>query len=102
MGATLPAWLTAKVDQRMALVDQYVTPATLMLSGQLPLIVTPLAELDEHATEEARAQWERTCDCCGKHCPDPEKFFTGQVQRTTHGGVLVVMFFGVCQEHAHA
>lgn len=99
MAETLPAWLSAKVDQRLALIDQHAAPAA--LAHQFPLILTPLAEPDEHATAADRAKWERTCDCCSKHCPWPVKFYTGHVQRELPSGVLVVMTYGVCEEHAH-
>lgn len=94
---TLPAWLQAKIDQRMALVADAVP------SADWPVIVTPLTEADENATPLQRQQWDRTCDACGKHCPYPrEDFYTGHVQRTREDGVLVLMFYGVCKEHAHA
>lgn len=102
MSGKLPAWLSAKVDQRMALVDQHVTPAALTMSGKLPLILTPLTEPSPLASDTVLSQWDRTCDCCGRFCPDEVDFYTGQVQRTTKGGVLVIMFFGVCEKHAHA
>ena len=93
---TLPAWLQAKVDQRMALVAEAVPAA------DWPVIVTPLSEAPEDATPEQRRRWDRTCDCCGRYCPYPrEDFYTGQLQRTRPDGVLVLMFFGVCKEHNH-
>jgi len=101
MTTGLPAWLTSKIDQRMALIDERVTPVSIS-RGPVPLIVTPLTEPGENATPLQMERWERTCDACGKYCPYPkEDFFNGQVQRTTKTGMLVIIFFGVCKEHSH-
>lgn len=99
MAGGLPAWLAAKVDQRMALVNEHVKiPA----NAGVPLVVTPLTEVPDDAPARLRKQWDRTCDACGKYCPYPrEDFYTGHVQRRADAGVLVVIFYGVCKEHAH-
>lgn len=94
MSTPLPAWLTSLVDQRMALIDQAiaVSPA--------PLIVTPLQEPPEGATDQEYERWDRSCDCCGKDCLH-ENFYTGQVMRTAQCGAQVIITYGVCQEHSH-
>jgi hypothetical protein len=97
MTAQLPAWLDAKVDQRLAMVDQAMP--VVGLAGP-SLIVTPLAEPPEGATRRDYDRWERTCDCCGKYCPYPkENFYTGHVQRTSKAGLPVIISFGICEEH---
>lgn len=83
----------------MALVEEAAIPAALRF-GQVPLIVTPLTEPPEGASQRQYLQWDRTCDCCGKHCAYPKhNFYTGQVQRTSKAGVLVIISFGICEEH---
>lgn len=81
----------------MALVEEHVTSAAVGLP--LPLIVTPLTEPPEGASPKQYDKWDRTCDCCGRHCPWPRDFYTGHVQRNTKTGLLVIISFGVCKEH---
>lgn len=99
MSGKTPPWLTALVDQRLALVEESGVPAAASALGKIPLIVTPLTEPPPNATHVQHSRWDRTCDGCGEYCPYPKDFYTGQVQRTTSTGILVVMFFGVCKEH---
>lgn len=85
----------------MALIEEAAVPAHAQaLNTQL--IVTPLTEAPEGASDAERSRWDRTCDCCGKWCRYPrDNFYPGQVQRTARNGQLVIMFFGVCEEHRH-
>lgn len=94
----LPAWLTSKVDQRLQLLEHRA--AADIASVQPTLVLTPLTEPPAGASPVEYDRWDRTCDCCGKHCPHPVDFYTGQVQRQLKSGVLVIMTFGVCKEHS--
>jgi hypothetical protein len=88
-----PAWLTAKVDQRLAFMLQE-------MGGKLPnigqnVVLTLLTEYGEGATQEEKDRWERTCDNCGLFCPGATTFYTGQVARY-HMGKRVEFTFGSC------
>lgn len=84
-----PSWLTAKVDQRLALMEDHIP----MESVGDALIVSMLTEPPPNATPEQMEVWERSCDNCGKHCPGD--FYTGHVSRTLHGKPVRITF-GVC------
>jgi hypothetical protein len=91
----IPAWLTAKVDQRLALMEE--------MAGELPslandktLIMTPLTEPREGATQAEFEIWNRTCDNCGKDCTGLD-FYTGHMVRLWKGAKLMFTF-GVCTE----
>lgn len=90
----LPAWLTAKVDQRLAMFEQ-------VLGGQLEqlhIVMAPLSEPDEDASPEEFEQWDRTCDNCGRYCKEPLEFYTGGVVRYLKDGQPVHLTFGVCKD----
>lgn len=82
-----PAWLKAAIDKRVAPFSEIPGLA------HWPLVLTTLTEPDEDASEEERARWERTCDRCGKHCPNV--FYTGTATRIVQG-VDVIVTFGMC------
>lgn len=87
-----PPWLTAAVDQRLALL------ADAIRASDIGLVMTSLTEPPETATPEERASWDRRCDRCGKDCTHTS-FFTGHVQRELDG-VQVIFVFGVCAQHS--
>ncbi len=89
-----PAWVTARVDQLIAKVrhvlgEDVTFPQT--------LVMTPLTEPDENSSPAEWEVWERTCDNCGKHCPHPEKFYSGHVVRHVFGTQMLITF-GVCSD----
>lgn len=88
-----PAWFISRVDQRVALVQDVV-------GGKWPfptVVLTPLTEPPESATQEQRLRWERTCDNCGTHCPQGTAFYTGHVSRELPDKRQVIITFGVCK-----
>jgi hypothetical protein len=91
-----PAWLLAKVDQRLTLMREKVgEPEVFKKLGAPDLILTPLSEPLTEPTPEQLERWDRTCDNCGKYCP--HDLWTGSVSRDW-GGLQVVMTFGVCPD----
>ena len=111
-----PAWLTAKVDQRLALMEEAIGDVVdesvemfHALTGFKPsadvdmiakmmqgnIMMTPLSEPDEGSSVEEIRRWERSCDNCETFVPDGELFFTGQLVREFHGQ-QVILVFGVC------
>jgi hypothetical protein len=95
---TFPAWLIAKIDQRLALLDETKLPQSLQSDvwnqAAVTAIVMALEEPDEDATPEQRAAWERQCDNCGTDCSTTD-FYTGHIQKVK-GTVTVLITFGVC------
>jgi len=87
-----PAWLAAKVDQRLALMEEHMGDVS-----KLPthFVMTPLTEPEENASKEEFDHWERTCDNCGVYCPWPTDFYTGTTVRM-RGETQVIFTFGVC------
>lgn len=91
-----PAWLIAKVDQRLAQMSQAMdTPEGRFALSLTDIVLTPLAEPPEGATPLEFERWDKTCDNCGKHCPT--SLYTGHVMRL-HLGTRVNLTFGVCPE----
>ena len=87
-----PPWLAAKIDQRMALLEQAVGNKTLDVS----LVMTPLTEPREGASDAEHQRWDRSCDNCGRYCPPAADFYTGHVVRFLSNGTRVYISFGVC------
>lgn len=86
-----PAWLTALIDQRMALVEDKV-------AGKVDadyLITTPLVEYGPD-TRPGFDRWDKTCDNPGCHRYCPTTLFSGHIVRNLKQGNQVVMIFGVC------
>jgi hypothetical protein len=79
-----PPWLTAKVDQLLALAKQELTEEAFGFD----LIMLPL-------TEGHGPRWERTCDNCGVFVPDDQSFYSGTVSRKINDTQLVIAF-GIC------
>lgn len=92
-----PAWLTAKVDARLAEIKE--AGGFLISAEQQPIIMTFLDEGDPDMTEEEQERWERTCDNCGRYCPTVGgmAFYTGHVLRFVEDR-QVLMAYGVCDD----
>ena len=94
-----PSWLTAKVDQRLALMVTTIsafgdpTPAL----DKYTIMMTLLTEPPEGSTPGDIAKWERTCDNCGRYCSDDEAFFTGTTVRE-RWGTQILFTFGSCSK----
>jgi len=86
-----PAWLTAAVDQRLALMVETIGEAVQFIDHEV--IVTPLTEPREGASDAEMKHWDFSCDNCGRYCPT--RLLVGQVTRELHG--KPVMFtYGAC------
>lgn len=93
-----PAWLSAAVDQLLARMQSEVPPAAF---AGYNVVMTPLTEPPEGASDAVIERYERTCDNCGAYCPDTVPFYTGAVRRTL-GSTPVEVTFGACERCAHA
>lgn len=91
-----PAWLTSLIDQRVALVEDKIGDIVLDTN----IIMTPLTEPPEGASERALKRWDRSCDNpgCHRYCSDPQPFFTLHVVRTLRHGTKVYMTAGLCAD----
>lgn len=88
-----PAWLTAKVDQKIQLVKEPMLAAA--RANNAGIVMTFLDEGRAEMTDEERERWERTCDRCQTYVPDEGEFWTGHVVREVEGQ-QVMMAFGLC------
>lgn len=95
-----PAWLTAKVDQRLAfMAEQFGAVGSTdemieaFFKAQPTTLMTPLTEPPENAGQEQFEIWDKSCDNCGKWCPNT--LSTGHTSRTKWGTQIIFMF-GVC------
>ena len=89
-----PPWLTAMIDQRMALMEQELGPAVDGLQSY-GVVLTLLTEPPEGSSHAVAERWERSCDRCGLYCPDDAEFYTGHATREL-GGAKVMVAFGMC------
>lgn len=87
-----PAWLTAVVDQRLALMKDTIGVDTVVRDGRT-VMMTPLTEPPEGASQDEQDAWEFTCDNCGRYCP--ESMWMAHTERSAFG-VQVLFMFGVC------
>ena len=86
-------WLQAKVDQRLALMKTMLgTTGTVKMMGPT-VVMSPLTEPPENATNAEFEKWDTSCDNCGRH--DPIGFQCGHVQRQWEG-LNVLITVGVC------
>lgn len=90
-----PSWLTARADQRLALMlekagDNFPHGA---------LVTTPLTEPEPGGDFE---RWDRSCDNCGKYVAEGELLWTGSVFRVTPKGSQVIINFGACADCKNA
>lgn len=95
-----PPWLTALVDQRMALMKS--KGVFEIAEDTKPMIFTHVTEPAPGVTSRARDEWERTCDNCGRYCRPESKgggmeFYTGHVVRNVEGR-QVLLAYGVCND----
>lgn len=87
-----PAWLLAKIDQRIALFTDRMPEDLVKPYG---IVMTPLTEPRPGATVEEMERWERTCDNCDIYVPEGQVFYTGHSSRVIHGKQAIVTF-GAC------
>lgn len=88
------SWAEQAADRRLVV----MTEALQLAQKQgFAIIMTMLSEPEEGASDEDRTKWERTCDHCGKHCPEPVDFYTGTLSRDV-GLLQVIVTFGSCAE----
>lgn len=104
MTNTEPIWLTAKLDQRVAQLEQsigkkYANLADSDLDIEVDSIMLLLTDPPFNCDPRDITRWERTCDACGKYCHDREPFYTGHVHRTLRSGVPLILTLGVCEAH---
>jgi hypothetical protein len=83
-----PAWLLVLADQRAALVK-----AAGVTALGFDVVLTPLTEPPENATQTELDIWERSCDNCKGFFPTT--LHTGVVRRIINGKP-VEFLFGVC------
>lgn len=87
-----PAWLNAKIDQRLAAFDAIMGDLTVLLAKVTGagIVVTGLTEPEPGQDIKV---WDETCDCCGTHVPG--ELHDGLVKRE-HRGLTWEIFYGVC------
>jgi hypothetical protein len=90
-----PPWLIAQIDQRIADIKTEMLDAA--ASADAPFVMTFLNEPDPGATAEEQDRWERSCDHCGRYCPEdgPVDFYTGHAVRTVEDRQVLIAF-GIC------
>ena len=89
----VPAWLRAKIDQRLALMAE-VTGGPENFTG-MEIVAMTLTEPGEDCTDAEFTRWERTCDSCGNYCPPAEPFYSGQ-RMEPWGPTKVLIIWGEC------
>ncbi len=89
---TEPSWLSAKVDQRIAFVDQQGGFDAAIEAGAVLAVF--LSEPEDNAGPLEITRWEHTCDGCGKYLPND--LHGGRATRT-YRGVIVEITFGCCK-----
>lgn len=85
-----PSWLTAAVDQRLALIND------IKKSSPLPgfdIIIVQLTHPPDDVTPEQFEVWDHSCDNCGKLCENDLR--TGHYQASVDGQKVAVTF-GCC------
>lgn len=86
-------WVVPMVNAFMA--EHQVELANAMKATSSNIVVTFLNEPADSATPEEREKWERTCDNCGRYCPDDEQFYSAMALRPLLNG-RVEITFGSC------
>jgi hypothetical protein len=89
-----PAWLLAKTDQKLADMRDNLTADRL---AGFKAVLIPLFDPAPGVDDTGGGRWDRTCDNCGKYCPDGTPYFVGQTKREMHGK-SVFLTFGACSE----
>lgn len=84
-----PPWLDAMVDQRMAMLAEMVSEEEAAVFD----IIT--FQLTDPPSPEGAERWEETCDGCSTYVPG--ELYNAVVIRR-HGGTLVHVMFGVCND----
>jgi hypothetical protein len=90
-----PAWLTAAVDQRVALLA-HLLDAEIRKMAKVTVIMLQLTEPPMFATAAQIMAWDHACDNCSKPCPTDQDLLMGNVERTYKDSVKVVITFGAC------
>lgn len=85
-----PAWLTAAVDQRLAMMFEIVDPSVL---DKGTVLFAFLTEPAEGAGPLEFGYWEHACDNCGRYSKDD--VLTGTVERMFEDTKVLVQF-GAC------
>jgi hypothetical protein len=91
----IPPDLQSKLDQRIAMLEDAGAFMLRMLDKDVVLVLA-LTDPPPGITEATYLVWDRTCDRCGKYCPNDRPFYTGSLQTIVLGHV-VSFSFGVCQ-----
>jgi len=60
------------------------------------MVVMPLTEPGDGATDEQRKRWERSCDLCDTYCPHPVEFWTGSMSPEEPFPIRVRVTVGFC------
>lgn len=102
-----PPWLSAMVDQRLAMMKDVFTNhglipeamVALMIGAKYTVMMTPLTEPPEGASRKQQERWERSCDRCKRFVPKGRKFFTGYCNREAFGTTVTFMY-GACPDCA--
>lgn len=83
-----PSWLKAAIDQRLALMNEALQIQ--QLKG-INIVMTPLTEPPEGATEAEYKRWDQACDNCG----NVGDLYTGHATKDV-GLIQVIITFGTC------
>lgn len=59
------------------------------------LIMSPLNEPAENASQAEFEYWDRTCDRCGTYCHPEQAYFTGHIELELHN-YQVILTYGLC------
>jgi hypothetical protein len=91
-----PPWLTAAVDERLALMQEKTGGIKRLAEASGGVIVmTFLTEPREHATSAEIRRWEHSCDNCQKHSVTENR--GGYTERLVDD-IRVVFSFGACEK----
>lgn len=89
-----PSWLSAKIDQRLAHLDEHGAIDIAIESKIEPIIMMFLTEPGEGLKPGSPEfeRWERACDNCDAYVEIGDKLMSGQSTRTIRGQVIIVTF----------
>jgi hypothetical protein len=91
-----PQWLIAAVDQRLAQMREHM-PEPVILTG-FEVIMTPLTEPHEGASQAEFRDWDHSCDNCGRVT---KNLLTNHVVREFNGKKVLITY-GACLDCARA
>lgn len=84
-------WMRETIAARLRLAEPALQAMT-----DYPVVLIPLSDPPEHATEAERAAWETQCDRCGAQCRG-KNFHTGAVT-VKPSGREITFTFGLCED----